>query len=496
MPVLIAVIVGLALRLLAVRSQGTYWFDEAFSAHFAALPFWQSVGYLIRDVHPTFYYIVLHFWISLFGDGATAVRVLSALTGTAAVWAIAATTRRVFGPLAAAVAAVFLALSPLLIFQSAEARMYPLLILLVALQIGEYLKLMADEKRSAWRWLVISALALFTHLTALTPFLIMLGHRLWTLRRDHRSWGRFAVGSVLALVPFLFWLVSAALGRMGAVGREWQVNAVGGSLATLSWHFTSFFANNAANWQRVFVYVALLACCGRTLFDLKREGPDWSWRVSPNPDRRAWLLAALAVLPFLAFVGVTTSVSKYFVVAVPAAAILVAGGFARGLPSDDRVRRLVLVVVAVLYVMIVAPVDATLTTGQRFRYDETARFIESRERPGDVVYAGWFPTLLPLKREYRGHLSVYAVNPYEPEISYDEALILHAGQSMTAVDTSKALVELERRTRDVSRVFLVTGANDLITTPVELWFSKRGWILEDVHKTNSWSPIVYQLKRP
>jgi uncharacterized membrane protein len=492
----IIALAGLGLRLLAVRSQGTYWFDEAFSVHFASMPFGDAVSYLIRDVHPTLYYLLLHFWIAAFGDGEAIVRTLSVLTGTGAILATAALARRAFGKEAGNVAAFLVALSPLLIFQSAEARMYPLLILLVALQANEYLKLMEDPKRSAGGWAVLSGLALFTHLTAATPFLVMAGHRLWTLRKDRRQMVHAGLTMLLAATPFLCWLVIAATGRGGSVGSEWQVNPDQGSLVPLSWHFTSFFVNDAANWQRAFVFVALVVFTLRALFDLKRDGQALAWRVTPNPDRRAWLLAALTVMPFLAFVGVTTAVTKYFVVAVPAAAVLVAGGFIRCLPAEPKARRLVLILAAVIFAAIVAPVDASLSVGERIRYDEVARFIEAREKPGDVVYASWFPTLLPLERQYHGQSAVYAINPFEKTLSLDEALILHAGQAMTQQDLDAAQAVMESRIKDAPDVFLVTGATGLEATPVELWFSHHGWILEDTYKTTAWSPIVYQLRRP
>ena len=492
----IITLAGLVLRLLAVRSQGTYWFDEAFSVHFSSMPLGDAVSYLIRDVHPTLYYLLLHFWIAAFGDGEAIVRTLSAVTGTLAIVATAALAKRAFGKTAGGVAAFLVALSPLLIFQSAEARMYPLLILLVALQANEYLKLMNDPKRSVWRWAMLSGLALFTHLTAATPFLVMALHRLWTLRKDRRQLFHAALVMLLAATPFLCWMIIAATGRGGSVGSEWQVNLNNSSLVPLSWHFTSFFVNDAVNWQRSFIFAALIVCVLRALFDLKREGVNLAWRVTPNPDIRVWLLAGLTVLPFLAFVGVTTAVTKYFVVAVPAAVALVAGGFVRFLPSDTKLRRRVLIIAAIIFIAVVAPVDASLATGSRIRYDEVARFIETREQPGDVVYASWFPTLLPFERQYHGQSAVYAINPFEKKMSLDEALILHAGQAMSQQDLDAAQTVMAGRIQNAPDVFLVTGATGLEATPVELWFSQHGWILEDTYKGTAWSPIVYQLRRP
>jgi len=296
------------------------------------------------------------------------------------------------------VAAFLVALSPLLIFQSAEARMYPLLILLVALQANEYLKLMEDPKRSAWRWATLSGLALFTHLTAATPFLIMAGHRLWTLRKDRRQLVHAGLMMLLAATPFLCWLVIAATGRGGSVGSEWQVNPDQGSLVPLSWHFTSFFVNDAANWQRAFVFVALSSSPSGAL----RSEARWAGtRLARHaePDRRAWLLAALTVMPFLASSAsrppspsISWSPPRPPPCSSPEVWPMPARRAEDQTPDSHSRRR---------------HFHRRRRAGRRRSRHEpahplrrVARFIETREQPGDVVYASWFPTLLPLERQY------------------------------------------------------------------------------------------------
>ena len=79
------VVLAFVLRVwhLDVRS---IWFDEAFSwtlSSFGPLEIIQRTG---SDCHPPFYYLMLWGWIKLFGDSLWAMRLLSAVCGTAAVW--------------------------------------------------------------------------------------------------------------------------------------------------------------------------------------------------------------------------------------------------------------------------------------------------------------------------------------------------------------------------------------------------------------------------
>ena len=55
------------------------WYDEAFSVLLARHEPWQIWSLTARDVHPPLYYLVLHYWIAWFGDGALAVRSLSVI---------------------------------------------------------------------------------------------------------------------------------------------------------------------------------------------------------------------------------------------------------------------------------------------------------------------------------------------------------------------------------------------------------------------------------
>ena len=80
---------ALTLAALAVRlfnlSYHSLWFDEAMSVHWArsSLPRILEVSMnLVEDRLPPLYYLVLHYWRLLAGDGEVAVRLPSVLMGT------------------------------------------------------------------------------------------------------------------------------------------------------------------------------------------------------------------------------------------------------------------------------------------------------------------------------------------------------------------------------------------------------------------------------
>src|SRR5690348_16241867 len=69
-----AVVTGLVLRF---WTSSHLWLDEALSVDIARLPLGDIPRALRHDGHPPLYYFLLHGWMSVFGEGDTAVRSLS-----------------------------------------------------------------------------------------------------------------------------------------------------------------------------------------------------------------------------------------------------------------------------------------------------------------------------------------------------------------------------------------------------------------------------------
>ncbi|MGV9001476.1 MAG: glycosyltransferase family 39 protein [Candidatus Saccharimonadaceae bacterium] len=140
------------------------WFDEAFSAYIAQFSFWDIARYTASDVHPPFYYWLLKVWTSVFGTTELGYRSLSILFGAATTVVAFFLSRKLFGRKVAWLSLVFLALSPMLIRYSDEARMYTLVSLIV--MSATYILVKAEEtnQRKYWIWYgVLVSLGMWTH---------------------------------------------------------------------------------------------------------------------------------------------------------------------------------------------------------------------------------------------------------------------------------------------------------------------------------------------
>ena len=118
---------GLVLRF---WTRSGLWLDEALTVDIARLPVDQIPGALKRDGAPPLYYVMLHFWIVLFGQSNVAVRSLSGVIAVITLPVAWLCGKRFGGRAVAWTLLVLLASAPFAVYYATESRMYALVILL------------------------------------------------------------------------------------------------------------------------------------------------------------------------------------------------------------------------------------------------------------------------------------------------------------------------------------------------------------------------------
>jgi hypothetical protein len=134
----VVVVVGFVAAGIAARlwPRPALWLDEAQSVAIASLPLADIPGALREDGAPPLYYVVLHLWMRLFGDGDAAVRSLSVTASLAALALTVVIVGRWSGRNAALAVAVVMATNPFTIRYAAETRMYALVMLEVVIGVA------------------------------------------------------------------------------------------------------------------------------------------------------------------------------------------------------------------------------------------------------------------------------------------------------------------------------------------------------------------------
>jgi mannosyltransferase len=205
----VVVLMGLALVLRIPNLGRAFWIDEGISVGIASQPLHRIPSVLRLDGSPPLWYVLLHFWIRLFGSSVDATHVLplifSVLVVPAAYWA----GRELFDRSAGLAGALLAATNPFLAWYGTETRMYTLVVLLSVLAMTFTVRAVRDRRlRDAAGVALCFAALFYTHdwaiyLGGMTGLVVLV--RAWQLRDRRLALGAVGVGAAV-LVLYSPWL--------------------------------------------------------------------------------------------------------------------------------------------------------------------------------------------------------------------------------------------------------------------------------------------------
>jgi len=205
----LAVVVGVVLRF---WTRSALWLDEALTVDIAKLPLHDLRAALRRDGAPPLYYVLLHFWMRLFGTSDLAVRSLSGLLSVVTLPVAWFAARRFAGRSVTWVVLALLASAPFAIYYATEARMYALVMLLTACGVLAALRALASPRPgNLIAVAVVTAALLYTQYWAVylvgTFGLCLLWQQRRRVAADARTRARWTLGGVaVGCVAFLPWV--------------------------------------------------------------------------------------------------------------------------------------------------------------------------------------------------------------------------------------------------------------------------------------------------
>ncbi len=332
---LLAVIAGVVLRF---TISSPLWLDEALSVNIASLPIGDIPEALRSDGHPPLYYLVLHGWIEVFGDGSRAVRALSALFGLAGLAMAWLVGRRRGGPLVAWLMLLVVAVSPFVIRYSTETRMYSLVMLevLTGIVLLDVVHRRAASGRPTLVPLVgvalLAAALLWTHYWAMWLLAGTAAREIWVAWRspdDHqRAVAKKVVGAIVAGgVLFLPWLPSL-LYQAEHTGTPWAPPSRPTDLVAVT--VADAGGGGYRDAQSVGWFLVMLGAVGvfGRAIDRRRIEIDLATAPRYRPEA-AVLGATVAIGSAVSYATGAAYASRYAAVLIPLFLLLVAGGLSR-----------------------------------------------------------------------------------------------------------------------------------------------------------------------
>lgn len=447
------ILLGAALRIPAL-DRSPLWWDEGNNAYFAAHP--ERIMEMSRstnDTDPPAHRLALALWIRLFGASAFNLRLFSVLCGLLILPILYLWGRWLQSPAAGLLAALLLALSPISIYYSREAKAYPF-VTLCAL-FGAYVwarHLQGQRHAPRWAWpiyVLAMALALAAHYYAI---LLVSAQGAWlafewlsaghapearrALARDLRRWllANAAIGALLLPWIVLTWRTAWGGAQNVPMDRE----------AWALWAYVRATVSALAAGPRASSTAALVAVPALLV------PTAWACMRRHEPETR--LLAALAVLPIAAGFLIQRYVvafmaPRFLLYTVPPLCLLAALGLL-------RLRRWVWPVGVALMVgwALALPTAQADVAPPEEDVRALATTLGEQARPGDLLIVGYI--------WQEGMLDMYAP---DLEIPY------HLGWfHQDALDAEMAAL-----TAPYQRIWLLT-----YRTPLQQPTNPPGWWLE------------------
>ena len=296
---------ALALRLLDLGRR-ELWVDEAFTWNFAQKVGQPGFGELIRlEATPPLYYGLIGLLLRIFGDSDWLIRLPSAVFGAQSVMLVALLGEKLGWRPAGLAGALVLAVHPWHLFISQEARVYPLLLLLLlVLAMATWRALETDAGADWVKVGAVLTLCLYCHLfgifvgAAAAVAVVALGRGLRSRLRGFTA----LAGACLLFAPYVMmvlpslassganWthdLFYSALPGEGSLARVYEGHLIGARYNLIHRELTQPDPPWLLRWPAVIAQTLLLAAA---IYKARRPGGD---------RRRVAFVAIFYLVPFL-----------------------------------------------------------------------------------------------------------------------------------------------------------------------------------------------------
>jgi hypothetical protein len=314
---IVAIVAGLALVAWSVyvRSRAfseAYWIDEGLSIGIAKHSFFDIPSVLRQDGAPPLYYMLLHFWVNLFGTTEHQTHALSLVFATLTIPVGLWGGWKLFGRWAGIVTGVLCAANPYLTTYAQETRQYSLVVLLSLLTTVFFLFAFVQRERRYLPFFAVSlAGLLYTHIWS-AFFVMATGVVALFLIRQNRELFRDALlGFGGAFLLYLPWLPTA-LYQVKHTAAPWA----NGPTWRAAQQIPQSLAGGKFEWPITTIVILsglVIAWRFRKRGDRAAESVAGTGFMRVRNDRAGWIAFGLLA----AMVGLAWTVSKASGVWVP-----------------------------------------------------------------------------------------------------------------------------------------------------------------------------------
>jgi mannosyltransferase len=389
--ILLAILsIGLFLRVYDLSNE-SLWLDEGFSIKFANLSLSQI--FYLQETNPPLYYIILHWWIILFGDSEFSVRFPSVMFGFLSIFMIYKVGNQIFNKDVGILSSLLLGLSVFHIRYSQEARTYSLSVLLTLLSIYFFIKLLRKSSSTVLLgYILYSALLIYSHIYGL--FIIIFQNiyiiALYLLSKETNklSLKRWILIQIILIILFIPWVNIFLAQTLGVVQSGFWIPMP--SLSSIKESFVGYSGS-----KLLFFLYMILSLISIMTYEKISGNISWKniflsvesyrWKIGLlNTDKILFLLVWLLTPILLPFIISRFSTpiyhTKYTIVASLAFYLLVAKGI-----NTISQKYLKLIIIIVIIVFSLVYIRGYYTKINKEQWRDVANYIDTNANNGDFL---------------------------------------------------------------------------------------------------------------
>lgn len=375
------------------------WRDEAFSALLSEKNPLQIITLTMRDVSPPLYYILLHYWMLIFGNNEVTLRTFSFLFHILGVVVIYLIAKKLIPLRITHILIPFtMLLNPFLLQYAFEARPYSLLVFLTLLAvycIAEKKLLLAS---------IVLGLSILTHNFALFNVCAIGLWWLYVYREKNK---------ILAMQLFSFPLLAMCLWG-GVVWNQWSKVAGGFWIKQTT---SSVFLRSLETYTKgdlsYFTQPMLYTFSLLTLFFAFSY---WVWHERKEENPILFLFFSLLVVPttvtyFISALFTPIYHERYLISAVPMLIFLAGYSLCKLVQSNPHIKTVITVVIAIYIILLVQASEEITGTSTKPSINWGIGQIASKAREGDSIVPKDILNFLEAKyyvQQSGKHIPVYA----------------------------------------------------------------------------------------
>lgn len=410
--------VGFALRFY-VLDNWSLWIDEIYTITFRASMPVRELLVIPYDPHPPLYFLLLHYWMDIFGQTAFVARSFSLLFSLLGIIAMFYLGYELYDDKTGLFAALLFATSTLQIHFGRTVRMYSLFIFLSLVSWYFFARLHERSRGLSAVYLVSTVALLYTHIYAV---FVVAGQYVYMVLSEenngltYRFWAKLQAVVLTAYSPWMYILgkqvFEMVLGTKGGVAIEWipaPSLALLRDTALIYGNFPSFYpvlAGNDLTWvlSLFTLFLFLIAAFTSVVTYRYEDGVEYVMENKQQVGMMLSLFALIIGLPYvISKVFVEMYYPRYTVVASVPLYVLVARGV-RNIQTKKMKA-------AFLGVLLISSgiMAASYSAGQsEENWRGVAETLEDRKQPDDtvVLQPSWIDA--DIKFYYEGS----KLNPY------------------------------------------------------------------------------------